>query len=200
MSPHNRMSHKFHVGQLVEFRPKRGWPILSARGAYETLKQLPERRYTCREHTSASAPAGAWFELKGRHAVAVMPCKSRVLSLPEGSDAAIRACRCTACRHETRLTGRQHPHQHGLAPAKAPVVRRSCSSAALLIPYCSSPSRIRFRFHTTKTQSGRRLGCPQIHDQLERHRLLDGQIARLGAFKRVSSHVPTGVGQGRSRI
>lgn len=43
VSPHNRMSHKFHVGQLVEFRPKRGWPILSARGAYETLKQLPER-------------------------------------------------------------------------------------------------------------------------------------------------------------
>jgi hypothetical protein len=37
------MSHKFHIGQLVEFRPKKGSPISSARGAYEVLKQLPER-------------------------------------------------------------------------------------------------------------------------------------------------------------
>jgi hypothetical protein len=37
------MSHKFHVGQLVEFRPKKGSPISAARGAYEILKQLPER-------------------------------------------------------------------------------------------------------------------------------------------------------------
>jgi hypothetical protein len=43
VSPHNRMGHKFHIGQLVEFRPKKGSPISSARGAYEVLKQLPER-------------------------------------------------------------------------------------------------------------------------------------------------------------
>jgi hypothetical protein len=43
VSPHNRMGHKFHVGQLVEFRPKKGSPISPARGAYEILKQLPER-------------------------------------------------------------------------------------------------------------------------------------------------------------
>jgi len=41
--PHKRMSHKFHIGQLVEFRPKKGAPISAARGAYEVLKQLPER-------------------------------------------------------------------------------------------------------------------------------------------------------------
>ena len=43
MSPHNRASHKFHVGQLVEFGPKKRSPISSARGAYEILKQLPEQ-------------------------------------------------------------------------------------------------------------------------------------------------------------
>ena len=43
MSAHNRMGHKFHIGQLVEFHPKKGSPISSARGAYEILKQLPER-------------------------------------------------------------------------------------------------------------------------------------------------------------
>jgi hypothetical protein len=43
VSPHNRMSHKFHVGQLVEFRFKKGSPMTAARGAYEILKQLPER-------------------------------------------------------------------------------------------------------------------------------------------------------------
>ena len=43
VSPHDRGSHRFHVGQLVEFRPKKGSPISSARGAYEILKQLPER-------------------------------------------------------------------------------------------------------------------------------------------------------------
>jgi hypothetical protein len=43
VSPPNRMSHKFHVGQLVEFRPKKGSPISAARGAYEILKQLPVR-------------------------------------------------------------------------------------------------------------------------------------------------------------
>jgi hypothetical protein len=43
VSPHNRMGHKFHIGQLVEFRPKQGSPISSARGAYEIRKQLPER-------------------------------------------------------------------------------------------------------------------------------------------------------------
>jgi hypothetical protein len=37
------MSHKFHIGQLVEFWPKRGAPISAARGAYEVLKHLPER-------------------------------------------------------------------------------------------------------------------------------------------------------------
>jgi hypothetical protein len=37
------MSHKFHTGQLVEFRPKKGSPVSSARGACEILKQLPER-------------------------------------------------------------------------------------------------------------------------------------------------------------
>ena len=37
------MSHKFHIGQLVEFWPEKGAPISSARGAYEILKQLPER-------------------------------------------------------------------------------------------------------------------------------------------------------------
>jgi len=37
------MSHKFRVGQLVEFRPKKGSPMPPARGAYEILKQLPER-------------------------------------------------------------------------------------------------------------------------------------------------------------
>jgi hypothetical protein len=43
VSPHSRMSHKFHIGQLVEFHPKKGAPISAARGAYEILKQLPER-------------------------------------------------------------------------------------------------------------------------------------------------------------
>ena len=43
MSPHNRVVHKFHIGQLVEFRPKKGSPVSSARGAYEIPKQLPER-------------------------------------------------------------------------------------------------------------------------------------------------------------
>jgi hypothetical protein len=43
VSPRNRMIHKLHIGQLVEFRPKKGSPISSARGAYEILKQLPER-------------------------------------------------------------------------------------------------------------------------------------------------------------
>ena len=43
MSPHNRVVHKFHIGQLVEFRPKKGSAVSSARGAYEILKQLPER-------------------------------------------------------------------------------------------------------------------------------------------------------------
>ena len=42
VSPHNRVVHKFHIGQLVEFRPKKGSPVSSARGAYEILKQLPE--------------------------------------------------------------------------------------------------------------------------------------------------------------
>jgi hypothetical protein len=37
------MSHKFHIGQLVEFRPKKGSPISAARGAYEILKQMPKR-------------------------------------------------------------------------------------------------------------------------------------------------------------
>jgi hypothetical protein len=41
--PRNRMGHKFHVGQFVEFRPQKGSPVSSARGAYEILKQLPER-------------------------------------------------------------------------------------------------------------------------------------------------------------
>ena len=41
--PRDRGGHKFHVGQLVEFRPKQGSPISSARGAYEIRKQLPER-------------------------------------------------------------------------------------------------------------------------------------------------------------
>jgi hypothetical protein len=43
VSQRNRMAHKFHIGQLVEFRPKKGSPISAARGAYEILKQLPER-------------------------------------------------------------------------------------------------------------------------------------------------------------
>jgi hypothetical protein len=43
VSPHNRMGHKFHIGQLVELRPKKGSAISAARGAYEILKQLPER-------------------------------------------------------------------------------------------------------------------------------------------------------------
>lgn len=43
MSPHDRTSHQFHVGQLVEFRPKKDSPISAARGAYEIRKQLPER-------------------------------------------------------------------------------------------------------------------------------------------------------------
>jgi hypothetical protein len=43
VSPHNRAAHKFHVGQLVELRPKKSSPISVARGAYEILKQLPER-------------------------------------------------------------------------------------------------------------------------------------------------------------
>jgi hypothetical protein len=43
VSPHNRMGHKFHIGQLVEFWPKKGAAISAARGAYEILKQLPER-------------------------------------------------------------------------------------------------------------------------------------------------------------
>jgi hypothetical protein len=42
VSPH-KMGHKFHVGQLVSFRPKKGSPISAARGAYEILKQMPER-------------------------------------------------------------------------------------------------------------------------------------------------------------
>jgi hypothetical protein len=37
------MTHKFHIGQLVELRPKKGSPISAARGAYKILKQLPER-------------------------------------------------------------------------------------------------------------------------------------------------------------
>jgi len=41
--PRDRMSHKFHIGQIVEFRPKKGSPISAARGAYEILKQLPEQ-------------------------------------------------------------------------------------------------------------------------------------------------------------
>ena len=41
MSPHNRVVHKFNIGQLVEFRPKKGSPVSSARSAYEILKQLP---------------------------------------------------------------------------------------------------------------------------------------------------------------
>jgi hypothetical protein len=43
VSRHSRMSHKFHIGQLVEFHPKKGAPISAARGAYEIVKQLPER-------------------------------------------------------------------------------------------------------------------------------------------------------------
>ena len=43
MSPHNRVVHKFYIGQPVEFRPKKGSPVSSARGAYEILKHLPER-------------------------------------------------------------------------------------------------------------------------------------------------------------
>ena len=43
MSPHSWTGHKFHIGQLVAFRPKKGSPISAARGAYEILKQLPER-------------------------------------------------------------------------------------------------------------------------------------------------------------
>ena len=43
VSPHNRVVHRFHIGQLVEFRPKKGSPVSSARSAYEILKQLPER-------------------------------------------------------------------------------------------------------------------------------------------------------------
>jgi hypothetical protein len=43
MSPHNRTSRKFHIGQLVEFRPNKSAPISSARGAYEITKLLPER-------------------------------------------------------------------------------------------------------------------------------------------------------------
>ena len=43
VSPHNRVVHKFYIGQPVEFRPKKGSPVSSARGAYEILKQLPER-------------------------------------------------------------------------------------------------------------------------------------------------------------
>jgi hypothetical protein len=31
VSPHNRMSHKFHVGQLVVFRPLKGSAISQAR-------------------------------------------------------------------------------------------------------------------------------------------------------------------------
>ena len=38
VSPHNRASHKFHVGQLVEFGPKKRSPISSAHGAYEILR------------------------------------------------------------------------------------------------------------------------------------------------------------------
>jgi hypothetical protein len=43
MERHYRTGHKFYVGQLVEFRPKKGSPITAARGAYEILKQMPER-------------------------------------------------------------------------------------------------------------------------------------------------------------
>jgi len=43
VSAHNRMSHKFHVGQLVEFRPKKGSPISAARGTYEIPRRMPER-------------------------------------------------------------------------------------------------------------------------------------------------------------
>ena len=43
VSPQNRVGHKFHIGQLVEFWPKKGAAISAARGAYEILKQLPER-------------------------------------------------------------------------------------------------------------------------------------------------------------
>jgi hypothetical protein len=43
VSRRDRTGHKFHIGQLVEFRPKKGSPVSSARGAYEILKQLPER-------------------------------------------------------------------------------------------------------------------------------------------------------------
>jgi hypothetical protein len=48
--------HKFHVGQLVEFRPiKRSRPV----GAYEILKQLPERdgelRYRIRSQSKSTS-------------------------------------------------------------------------------------------------------------------------------------------------
>jgi hypothetical protein len=51
----NRTSHKFHVGQLVEFRPQKGSPISPARGAYEILKQLPERDGELQYHIKNAA-------------------------------------------------------------------------------------------------------------------------------------------------
>jgi hypothetical protein len=41
VSSHNRMGHKFHIGQLVELRQKKCSPISAARGAYEVLKHPP---------------------------------------------------------------------------------------------------------------------------------------------------------------
>jgi hypothetical protein len=38
-----KMGYKFHIGQLVEFWPKKGSPVSSARGAYEIIRQMPER-------------------------------------------------------------------------------------------------------------------------------------------------------------
>jgi hypothetical protein len=43
VSPRNRMRHRFHIGQLVDFHPKKASPISAARGAYEILKQMLER-------------------------------------------------------------------------------------------------------------------------------------------------------------
>ena len=43
VSAHDRVSHKLLVGQLAEFRPKKGSPISAARDACEILRQLPER-------------------------------------------------------------------------------------------------------------------------------------------------------------
>ena len=38
MSPHSRMGHKFHIGQRVEFHPKKGAPISAAR---EPTRSVP---------------------------------------------------------------------------------------------------------------------------------------------------------------